>query len=244
MSFASNARGELARESCGQICCARSELAAALLSSGGISFRGLKRYALSLTSSDGAIVRRYFSLLKQFWGVTAQIRTLSADTLNGSVRYQLVIPEEHSLTLMGEMRLLDDGALFGVRTVPDAELTKLSCCKKSFLRGAFLMCGAVSNPEREYHIEIAAPNVEFAQFIVEIMNDFEIFAKIACRKAKYVVYLKKAEEISDWLTLMGAGAAVLSLENVRIRKDVSNQVNRQMNCDSSNINRTAVIVCM
>lgn len=238
MSFASNARGELARESCGQICCARSELAGALLSSGGISFRGLKRYALSLTSSDGAIVRRYFSLLKQFWGVTAQIRTLSADTLNGSVRYQLVIPEEHSLTLMGEMRLLDDGALFGVRTVPDAELTKLSCCKKSFLRGAFLMCGAVSNPEREYHIEIAASNVEFAQFIVEIMNDFEIFAKIACRKAKYVVYLKKAEEISDWLTLMGAGAAVLSLENVRIRKDVSNQVNRQMNCDSSNINRT------
>ena len=149
-------------------------MAAALLSSGGISFRGLKRYALSLTSSDGAIVRRYFSLLKQFWGVTAQIRTLSADTLNGSVRYQLVIPEEHSLTLMGEMRLLDDGALFGVRTVPDAELTKLSCCKKSFLRGAFLMCGAVSNPEREYHIEIAAPNVEFAQFIVEIMNDFEL----------------------------------------------------------------------
>jgi DNA-binding protein WhiA len=100
------------------------------------------------------------------------------------------------------------------------------------------MCGAVSNPDKEYHIEIAAPTEEFAQFVIGMMNYFEISAKMTCRKAKYVVYLKRAEEISSVLTLLGASNSVMHLENVRILKDVSNQVNRQMNCDTFNINRT------
>lgn len=238
MSFASDARGELARELCTQICCARSELASALLASGGISYRGRERYALSLTSADGAVVRRYFGLLKQFWKISAQIRTLFTESLSGQTRYQLVIPEEDSLRLLGELGLLDSAALFGVRQIPRPELVHYACCKKSFVRGAFLMCGAASNPEKEYHLEIAAPTEEFARFVIELIKYFEIPAKMTCRKTKYVVYLKRAEEISDMLTLMGASACVLQMENVRIKKDVSNQVNRQMNCDASNINRT------
>lgn len=238
MSFASDARGELARKYCADICCARSELAAALLSSGGISFRGKNRYSLSLTAADGAVVRRYFALLKQFWGVTAQIRTLYTESLNGQKRYQLMIPEEESIHLLEETMLLDDEALFGVRQMPNPEMVKYACCKKSFVKGAFLMCGAVSNPDKEYHLEIAAPTEEFAQFVIEILNYFEIPAKKTCRKAKYVVYLKRAEEISSMLTLLGASNSMLHLENVRIKKDVSNQVNRQMNCDTFNINRT------
>lgn len=238
MSFASDARGELARATCAHDCCARSELAAALLASGGISFHGLGRYALSLTSADAAVVRRYFALLKQFWGVTAQIRTLQTDAFSGQTRYQLVIPGEASNMLLEQMQLMDDQALFGVRQAPRAELVHYACCKKSFLKGAFLVCGAVSHPEREYHLEIAAPTDEFAEYIIPIMNYFEIPAKKACRKTKYVVYLKRAEGISDMLTLLGASASVLNMENIRIKKDVSNRVNRQINCDSSNINRT------
>lgn len=238
MSFATDARGELARKLCTDIRCARSELAAALLSSGGISFRGINRYSLSLTAADGAVVRRYFALLKQFWGITAQIRTLYTESLNGQKRYQLMIPEEDSLRLLEETMLLDDEALFGVRQMPRPELVQDARCRKSFVKGAFLMCGAVSNPDKEYHLEIAAPTEEFAQFVIEMMNYFEIPAKMTCRKAKYVVYLKRAEEISSMLTLLGASNSMLHLENVRIKKDVSNQVNRQMNCDAFNINRT------
>lgn len=238
MSFASDARGEIARDLCTQRCCARSELTAALLASGGISFRGIHRFSLSLTAADAAVVRRYFGVLKQFWGITAQIRTLFSETLNGQTRYQLLVPEEESLHLLEELRLLDGSALFGVRTMPDSELIHYSCCKKSFVRGTFLMCGAVSNPEKEYHLEIALPNEEIAAFAIEMIRYFEIPAKMTCRKSKYVVYLKRAEEISDMLTLLGASRSVLQLENVRIKKGVSNQVNRQMNCDSSNIDRT------
>lgn len=237
MSFASDARGEIARDACAHACCARSEIAAALLASGGISFRGKDRYALSLTAAEGAVVRRYFAMLKQFWSITAEIRTLVVDALGGRTRYQLVVPDEAAPALLTELGLRDEAALFGVRQAPPPELVRYACCRKSFLRGAFLMCGAVSNPEREYHLEFAAPTEEFANFVTDQVNYFEISAKTTCRKTKYVVYLKRAEEIADALTLMGASAAVLQMENVRIAKDVRNRVNRQLNCDASNIDR-------
>lgn len=237
MSFASDARGEIARDACAHVCCARSEMAAALLASGGISFRGRDRYALSLTAAEGSVVRRYFAMLKQFWSVTAQIRTLVVDALGGRTRYQLVVPDEAAAGLLAELGLRDGAALFGVRQAPAPETVRYACCRKSFLRGAFLMCGAVSNPEREYHLEFAAPTEEFADFLTEQIKYFEILAKTTCRKAKYVVYLKRAEDIADVLTLMGASSAVLQMENVRIAKDVRNHVNRQINCDASNIDR-------
>ena len=237
MSFSYDVRGELARVKTDDLCCARSELASALLASGGIAWRGPGRYALSVTASEPATVRRYFSLLKRHWGVTGEIRAHSGDALNNQTRYQLAVPEEASIRLLDELSLRDEAGLFGLREVPGDEITHYACCKKSFVRAAFLMCGAISNPERGYHIEIAAPKEAFAQRVAACLNYFELNPGIVARKNRYVVYLKQAEAISDMLTLMGAGAAVLALENIRVRKQVSNTVNRQMNFDQSNINR-------
>lgn len=239
MSFASNARAEMARKLCTDECCARAELAAALLSSGGISFRfgGEPRYALSITTAEAAVVRHYFQLLKHHFGVTAQIRTLRSNSLKGQTRYQLVIPEDSSAALMDETGLHDPQAPFGIAQTPPERLVRFACCKKTFIKSAFMVCGGISNPEKEYHIEIAAPTEDFADFVIKQLKYYEINAKKTCRKAKYVVYLKKGDEASDMLTLMGASGAVLELQNVRIKKDVSNKVNRQLNCDTSNINR-------
>ncbi|MBQ8507505.1 MAG: DNA-binding protein WhiA [Clostridia bacterium] len=240
MSFASNTRAELARELCADKCCARAELAAALLASGGISFRFGRdpSYALSVTTAEAAVVRHYFQLLKRHFKITAQIRTLRSDSLNGMTRYQLVIPEEDSRLLLDEAGLYDPEAPFGLRAVPPEELVDYACCKKTFLKSAFMISGGMSNPEIAYHIEIAAPTEDFADYVIKNLNYYEIGAKKACRKAKFVVYLKKSDDVSDMLTLMGASQAVLALQNVRIKKDVSNRVNRQLNCDNSNINRT------
>ena len=237
MSFASDVRGELARARTDDICCARSELSSALLCSGGIAWRGRNRYALSITASDAAVVRHFFGLLKRHWGITGQIRALSGDALNGQTRYQLAVPDENAIALLDEFQLLDEGALFDVRQAPGDEITRFACCKKAFLRAAFMMCGAISRPEKDYHIEFAAPTEEFARRVVACLEYFDLHARISTRKSKYVAYLKQAEAISDTLTLLGASAAVLSMENIRIRKEVSNHVNRQMNCDASNINR-------
>lgn len=239
MSFASNARAEMARDLCSDKCCSCAELAAALLASGGISFRfgRTPSYALSVTTAEAAVVRHYFQLLKRHFKITAQIRTLRSNSLNGMTRYQLVIPEEASMMLMQETGLYDPEAPFGIRQVPTEDLVGYACCKKSFIKSAFMVSGGISNPEIAYHIEISAPSEDFADFVIKNLNYYEIRAKKTCRKAKYVVYLKKSDEVSDMLTLMGAAQSVLTLQNVRIKKDVSNKVNRQLNCDSSNINR-------
>lgn len=237
MSFASDVRGELARVPVTDACCAQSELTAALLCSGGIAWRGHDRYAVTLTAAEAPAVRRWFGMLKRFWGIIGQIRTLSGDALNNQTRYQLAVPEEAATGLLRALNLLDAGALFGVRPVPAGETVRYSCCKKAFARGAFMMCGAISHPDKGYHIEIAAPTEALAEFIAEQLMEFDIHAKIAPRKTRYVVYLKRAEDVSDMLLLLGAGGAMMKFENIRVKKEVSNRVNRQLNCDSSNINR-------
>lgn len=237
MSFAADARGEIAHIECDQICCARSELCSALLASGGIAFLGRGRYALSLAASDATIVRRYFTLIKKFFGVTGELRVSRTKQLSGMTRYQLVLPEESAMPLLEEAGLLDPDGLFGLRQQPSQDTFKYSCCRIAYLRAAFLFCGTIINPERSYHLEFSAPNEQYAQSIMDALGYFEICAKKACRKAKEVVYFKGAEQVSDVLSLLGAHQSVLELENVRITKGLRNQVNRQMNCDSSNINR-------
>lgn len=237
MSFAAEARAEIAHAPLDQVCCARAELAAALLASSGISIHGKAVYRLSLSSSEATIVRRYFSLVKKYFGVTCEIRVSRTDRLSGQTRYQLLFPDEHAQALLAEARLLDSAALFGVRMSSDPSIFRYACCRTAFLRAAFLFCGTISNPEKSYHIEFAAPSEQFAQSVMETLRYFEIRAKNTCRKSKEVVYLKGSEGVADVLTLLGAHASVLAFENVRIAKELRGSINRQVNCDSSNINR-------
>lgn len=237
MSFTTDVRGELARVKTDDVCCARSELASALLASGGITWRGQGRYALCITTSDAATVRRYFSMLKRHWGVAGEIQVLTGDALNHMTRYRLVVDETEAGALLHSLRLTDNPGFLGLKQVPGEGITHFACCKKAFVRAAFLMCGEINSLEKHYHLEIAAPSEPFAHRVAECLAYFELTPGIARRKNKWVVYFKRAEDISDMLSLLGAGAAVLALENIRVRKEVSNHVNRQMNFDQSNINR-------
>jgi len=237
MSFTSEVRGELARVQVDDICCIRSELAAAFRASGDIGWSGQGRYALSVTAPDAATVRRYFSMLKRHWGISGEIQVLSADALNGLTRYRLVIDPSEAAGLLEALSLLENPGPFGVRQVPGEETTRFACCKKAFVRGAFLLCGEINHPEKRYHIEISAPGEAFAARVAECLEYFGLQPRSVERRGRQVVYLKRAEEIADMLTLMGAASAVLTMENIRIRKQLSNHVNRQMNFDQSNINR-------
>ena len=237
MSFASDARAEIARELPAEKCCARSEFAAALLAAGGIAFHGKDRYSLSLVTEDAPVARHFFALLKRHFDVTCEIRTLRAGNLNGHIRYQVLVPDENVQMLLQETQLLDEQFLFHIRTYPAEGLFRYSCCRAAFLKGAFLMCGAASNPEKDYHLEFASPNSDFAESVIMMLKYFEIPAKNINRKTKNVVYLKGGEQISNALSVLGASNAVLTLENVRVKKDVRNHINRQINCDTSNINR-------
>ena len=165
MSFASDARGELAREKVDQPCCARAEVAAALLFGGGVAYIGREKYRLRIVSPDAFVARHFFVLLKNFFGVTAELSTLKTDQLR-QTRYQVAPPDADSAAILEACGLLDPEALFGVRAVPREERCAYACCRKAFLRGAFLLAGAVSDPERSYHLEFAAPSEELADHVI------------------------------------------------------------------------------
>ena len=238
MSFTSEIKSEIARTLPRTECCAVSEICCALLTSGGISFRGPGRYSVSLETADAAAAKHYYRILRDFFSFEGDISALRTSAFGGRTQYRLTIPSGDVNALLERLCLTDSTALFGIRSVPDESLFRYSCCRRSFLRSAFLMVGSASPPEKAHHVEFACPNEEFAIFVKNLLLFFEFHAKISVRKTRYVVYLKQKEVIADVLRLIGASSATLRYENAMIGKELANRVNRQMNCDDSNIDRT------
>ena len=117
-------------------------------------------------------------------------------------------------------------------------LVQAVCCKRAYIRGAFIAAGSMSDPSKSYHFEIVCSTERKAEFIQAILTGFSFDARIVQRKKYYVVYIKEGEQIVDLLNIMMAHRALLNLENVRILKEVRNSVNRQVNCETANLNRT------
>jgi hypothetical protein len=115
---------------------------------------------------------------------------------------------------------------------------KSICCKRSFLRGAFISIGSMSNPQKGYHLEFVCADDKQAVQLVDTLLIFDINAKIVQRKKYYVVYIKESEEIVDLLNVMGAHVSLMNLENLRILKDMRNSINRRVNCEAANITKT------
>ncbi len=128
----------------------------------------------------------------------------------------------------------------GIRTraLVNGLLVQNSCCRRAFLRGAFLSAGSMSDPEKSYHFEVVCTGEEKARQLMEMMNSFGMDAKVVMRKKNHVVYLKEGAQIVDMLNIMEAHVSLLNLENVRIMKEMRNSVNRQVNCETANINKT------
>ncbi|ONI38618.1 DNA-binding protein WhiA [Candidatus Epulonipiscium fishelsonii] len=118
------------------------------------------------------------------------------------------------------------------------ELILKICCKKAYLRGAFLGGGYVNNPKKSYHLEFVTNIIHQAQFLQNIMLNFDLYAKIIDRKNNFVVYLKEGSQIVDLLNLIGAHISLMEFENIRIVKEVRNNINRLVNCETSNLKKT------
>jgi DNA-binding protein WhiA len=123
-------------------------------------------------------------------------------------------------------------------SVVDNVVVQNTCCKRAFIRGAFLAAGSISDPEKTYHFEIVAATESKAMQLQEIIGSFDIEAKIILRKKYYVVYVKDGSQIVDLLNIMEAHVSLMNLENVRILKEMRNSINRQVNCETANINKT------
>lgn len=125
-----------------------------------------------------------------------------------------------------------------LKSYVDQVLIQSICCKRAYLRGVFLGAGSVSDPEKGYHLELVAETLDHANQLKTVMIELEMEAKIALRKGHYVVYLKEGSQIVDLLNIIGAHNALMQLENVRIVKEVRNNVNRLVNCETANLKKT------
>lgn len=211
MSFSGSVKEELLGHISKSRHCQLAELAAFLNFSGRV-IHGKERDFLSFESENEELVRKYFTLAKK----TYNIKTSISDV------------EEREIT----------GNLFHEDLSVKNSYLQIACCKRAFIRGAFLTSGSMSDPEKAYHFEIVCNREDRAEQLRDIMNSFGMEAKIVSRKRSYVVYLKEGEQIVDILNIMEAPVALMNLENIRILKEMRNSVNRQVNCETANIHKT------
>lgn len=140
-------------------------------------------------------------------------------------------------TMLRDLHILGDGITF-IHDI-DKKLIKKKCCKRSYLRGAFLAGGSVNNPETSsYHLEVFSLYKEHNESLCELMNEFQLNSKTLERKNGFITYLKEAEKITEFLNVVGAHNALMRFEDVRIVRDMRNSVNRLVNCETANLNKT------
>lgn len=214
MSFSHEVKEELVKHMGTARHCQLAELAAILHFCGQYGRDSEGHFTIGFQVENATVVKKCFTLLK---------KTYSIDT-------DVAIDEE---------KMQEIYARFGDVNEPvDEVLLKSACCRRAYIRGAFLAIGSISAPEKGYHLEFVTANEKKAKQLQEMIQSFGIEAKTILRKKYHVVYMKESEAIVDVLNIMEAHVALMKLENLRILKELRNTVNRRVNCETANINKT------
>jgi len=236
LSFSSTVKNELCRINIGSNSIFICELAAAIRISGIIKVVSPDEINMRIITENAAFARRIFSLVKELYGINVEMSIRRSRKLKKHIVYMLVLTCSKGLK-----KVLSDANIKTSDTVeylPYAGTINRKSGLKAYLRGAFLASGSMSDPEKTYHLEIICHNHALAKELNEIMDSFNLNAKVIMRKGSYVVYLKEGENIVDFLNIIGAHSALLELENIRILKEMRNNVNRIVNCETANLQKT------
>lgn len=236
MSFSGEVKEELSRQFQKSRHCQIAEIAAILGFAGKLEADS----ALRVYTENISLARKYFMLMKKTFHADMKIAVRQGGYLQKSRIFVISLTDRQEVNKVLQAVKWQDESGRDIRgkELADGRLIQNGCCRRAFIRGAFLSAGSMSDPEKSYHFEIVCTSEEKAQQLMEIINSFEIDAKIVTRKKNYVVYVKEGAQIVDMLNIMEAHVALMNLENVRILKEMRNSVNRQVNCETANINKT------
>ncbi|WP_099974461.1 DNA-binding protein WhiA [Lactobacillus terrae] len=215
---------------------ARVELSALLRMNGSVSLQN-HHFVLTAVTENPAIARRIFSLIKQNYGVESELLVRKKMKLKKNNQYLVRLKYDTEL-ILSDLGIIDKNS-FGINTDVPKDMLEEKQRMRSYLRGAFLATGSVNNPETSrYHLEIYSLYESHNDDIASMMNKFGLNAKTTNRRNGFIVYLKEAEKIAEFLQLIGATNAMLKFEDIRIVRDMRNSVNRLVNCENANINKT------
>ncbi|MFC4077506.1 DNA-binding protein WhiA [Salinithrix halophila] len=234
MSFASTVKQELTRIQA-EPCCQRAELSALVRMNGALSLsRG--RISLEVTTENNGIARRTYSLIKERYGLHPEVFVRRKVRLKKNNTYAVRLGGG-SESILRDLRILGEG-LDRVQGIDPSLITR-ECCRRSYLRGAFLAGGSVNNPDSaSYHLELVSTYQDHSEDLCNLLNRYRLHAKWIERKKGFVVYLKEGDKIGELLNIMGAHQSLFQFEDVRIMKDMRNSVNRLVNCETANLNKT------
>ncbi|MBQ7703797.1 MAG: DNA-binding protein WhiA [Firmicutes bacterium] len=245
MSFASETKNELARLDVEKKCCMLSEIAAYIRTAGDIELDADNNYMIELQTDEAAIARHFKILIKEYFAVDCDLVVYEGGGVGRNRKaagysYHLILGRkeraEQILRECGIIRI-KGGRDYLYDGIYD-ELVKAKCDRKAYLRGAFLGTGTMSDPVKAYHLEFDIRTEGVANDLRKVINSFtDMQAKIVKRGSRHVVYMKKADYVSDMLAIMGASGSMLKLEDIRIKKGLVSTAKREINCDSANLDR-------
>lgn len=214
---------------------ARAELMALIRMNGAIGIAN-HEMTLNIQTESPAIARRIYSLIRQLYQVECDISVRRKMKLKKNNTY-VVRLNYHAQDILSDLGILEG---FQIKERVPVELLADDLMIRSYLRGAFLAGGSVNNPETSrYHLEIYSLYEEHNEMIAEMINQYGLNARMTNRRSGYIVYLKEAEKIADFLQLIGATTSMLKFENIRIVRDMRNSVNRLVNCENANMDKIA-----
>ncbi|HAB9320430.1 TPA_asm: DNA-binding protein WhiA [Listeria monocytogenes] len=234
MSFASETKKELTHMDVSDSD-VKVELAAFIRMNGAISFSN-QLVIMDVQTENAAIARRMYQLLKDLYEVPIELLVRRKMKLKKNNVY-IVRLKSGTRGILEDLRILEPPMTF-TKSI-DRGFVKKRSAKRAYLRGAFLASGSVNNPETSsYHLEIFSVYEEHNEAICALMNQFDLNARTLERKNGFITYLKEAEKITEFLSIIGATSALLHFEDVRIMRDMRNSVNRLVNCETANLNKT------
>lgn len=215
---------------------ARSELSALIRMNGTLSLIN-HHFVLNVQTENPAIARRIYSLIHQLYTVESDLVVRRKMKLKKNNQY-IVRLRQHVNEILADLRIIKPDGFQILTDIPEA-VWESKQRARSYLRGAFLAGGSVNNPETSrYHLEIYSLYEDQSEGLLKLMNEFNLNARSTQRRSGYIVYLKEAEKISEFLQVIGATNSMLKFEDIRIVRDMRNSVNRLVNCENANINKT------
>ena len=232
MSFTAEVKDELARV--GGLCpeCDVAELAALVRVCGALSFHGSGAYSIRVSTETGAVARTVIRLAHEVFDLDTSL-TVRRSNLHRSRNYLIEIPEQEGL----EQALIRMGVLIlgrGLSSGIAARVVARPCCRAAYLRGAFMAGGFIADPRGDFHLEIAVTGDEFADDLLELLDDEGITARVNRRRGSYAIYLKSFDDIVALLGVVGAERTARAVKNIRVMKSVKNDVNRRVNAELAN----------
>ncbi len=231
MSFSADVKNELILRSDSAVHCRIAELAGTLSVNGRFVDKEDGTKYLSIRSDIPALADKLSRLL---YNVMERRFNFDPSYVESKHGYRIIIEDEMILQELIEKLKLYNADVY----VESGELvTERTCCKKAYLRGAFLAGGSVSSPEKAYQLEIACTTENNAERLTEILSSLHLESKSIKRKNRFIVYIKDGDTISDFLGMTGGMNSLMEFENIRVLKEMRNSINRTVNCDTANINK-------